>query len=214
MSCSIGGVKSEDTLQSLHHSLRQGGVLNRLFITVVCDTRIATKCLVMGIGFASDHGGVASVTHFNGETFCPFLNVVEKHVRPNQVVPNTLGAHKHNLSPLALTSKRPHDGPGLKSQEEEEGEATPSNGGGDAADDDDSAGVAEDEAKLSEIYGRLGQIGAASAEARAATILSGLGFSTEVQVRKIGRETGIDDHRRTTREGWDCLHVVWARGGS
>ncbi|CAM9619271.1 unnamed protein product [Scytosiphon promiscuus] len=35
--------------------------------------------------------------------------------------------------------------------------------------------------KLSEIYGRLGQIGASSAEARAATILSGLGFTTEVQ---------------------------------
>lgn len=43
--------------------------------------------------------------------------------------------------------------------------------------------MAADEEKLSEIYGRLGQIGAASAEARAAIILSGLGFSTEVQVR-------------------------------
>ncbi|CBN75378.1 conserved unknown protein [Ectocarpus siliculosus] len=59
-------------------------------------------------------------------------------------------------------------------KEEEEGKTTPS-------DDHDAAGVAADEAKLSDIYGRLGQIGAASAEARAATILSGLGFSTEVQ---------------------------------
>lgn len=60
---------------------------------------------------------------------------------------------------------------------QEEGEETT-----DGNDDDDTAGVAADEAKLSDIYGRLGQIGAASAEARAATILSGLGFSTDVQV--------------------------------
>lgn len=69
-------------------------------------------------------------------------------------------------------------------QEEGEGE-TPSGGAETPEDgnDDDTAGVAADEAKLSDIYGRLGQIGAASAEARAATILSGLGFSTDVQVR-------------------------------
>lgn len=67
----------------------------------------------------------------------------------------------------------------LSSCPQEEGEETPSGDGG-----DDTAGVAADEAKLSEIYGRLGQIGAASAEARAAVILSGLGFSTEVQVRE------------------------------
>eukprot|EP00752_Nemacystus_decipiens_P014231 g12659.t1 len=65
----------------------------------------------------------------------------------------------------------------------EEGGET-SSGGAEAPEDDDeddAAGVAADEAKLSDIYGRLGQIGAASAEARAATILSGLGFSTDVQ---------------------------------
>ncbi|CAM9838240.1 unnamed protein product [Ascophyllum nodosum] len=46
---------------------------------------------------------------------------------------------------------------------------------------DDAGKTAEDQSKLSEIYDRLTQIGAASAEARAASILSGLGFSQDVQ---------------------------------
>lgn len=50
------------------------------------------------------------------------------------------------------------------------------------AEEDGGGDVASDEAKLSDVYQRLEQIGANSAEARAAVILSGLGFSPEVQV--------------------------------
>ncbi|CAN0512829.1 unnamed protein product, partial [Laminaria digitata] len=57
--------------------------------------------------------------------------------------------------------------------------------------EDEAAGAAADEAKLSEVYGRLGQIGASTAEARAAVILLGLGFTPEVQVREDSRVFAI-----------------------
>lgn len=105
---------------------------------------------------------------------------------------------------------------------QEEGEETPSGGtetpGEGDDDDDDTAGVAADEAKLSDIYGRLGQIGAASAEARAATILNGLGFSTDVQVRFIHTYIHTNDTVRgrghAPREGFDTYSSrVQQRGG-
>lgn len=59
--------------------------------------------------------------------------------------------------------------------------------------------AAADQTKLAEIYGRLGQIGAAAAEARAAIILTGLGFTQEMQVQLVRSISGISKANETLR---------------